>query len=137
MVRSLLDDRRDADVADLVAVVGVALCLTFGGVAFLDLSTSTDVWPPGAEYGTSFGGFLSLYWLFAGRLAFRQRLVSNILLTFSVGALVVAAYTNPEGVLTPLALVALLAAFAYGGGYAAKSLGTSGAARDGRRTESQ
>ncbi|SFL01782.1 hypothetical protein SAMN04487950_1970 [Halogranum rubrum] len=137
MVLSLLNDGRDVDVSDLVAVVGVALCLTFGGAALLDQALNTDLWPPGAEYGTGFLGYLSLYWLFARQLSSRRRLVSNLLLTFSVTAMVVAAYTNPEGVLTPLALVTLLATFAYGGGHALRSLGTSGAARDRRRTERQ
>lgn len=132
MVPSPFDADRALDATDLVAGVGVALCLVFGSAALADIALDTTFWPDGAEYGVGLLGFWSLYGVFTTRLARRERAISAGLLTASVVAMVVAAYTNPEGVLTPLALVTFLAAVAYGVGHAVKTLGTSKDVRAGR-----
>ncbi|SDM09766.1 hypothetical protein SAMN04487949_0837 [Halogranum gelatinilyticum] len=125
MVPSPFDADRALDATDLVAGVGLALCLAFGSAALADAALDTTFWPDGAEYGVGLIGFVTFYVEFLRRLGRRERAVSVGLLVFSTAAMVVAAYTNPEGVLTTLALFAFLAAVAYGGGHAVKTLGTS------------
>jgi hypothetical protein len=125
MVPSPFDADRALDATDVVAGVGIALCLGFGGAALADVALDADLWPSGAEYGVGLLGFWSLYGVFATRLGHRERVVSVGLLTVSVVAMVVAAYTNPESLLMPLAAVSLLLAVVYGLGHAAKTLGTS------------
>lgn len=125
MVPSPFDDRRDADLTDVVAAVGLGCCVLFGSLAVLDRVGGTDFWPADFGFGVNLFVFGSLYGVFLRRLALRERRLAVGFLTLSVCTMVTAAYTNPEGPLMPVAVVSLLVAGVVGGKGVVESLGTS------------
>jgi hypothetical protein len=125
MVPSPFDSRRDLDVTDLVAAVGLGCCVCFGSATALDVAFGTNLWPPGAEYGSTLLLVGSLYWPFLRRLRPRERAVSVGLLTVAACALVAAVYTNPEGPLMPVTVVALSVGGVVGWKGVVESFGTS------------
>lgn len=103
-------------------IIRVALLVTaaastvFGALALADLLIGTAFWPENVEYGPQllFFGWVFYQMRSEGERVKRWEWVAVPCLVGCVWLLVAAAYTNPEGVLTILALFFMLVGLAFG-----------------------